>query len=706
MQNMKKTIRDRWTSLALLVFCFSLSGSAQSANLEIRKLGDKDFLEWNLYDSFDHLLLAGSALLSDELISLSLESNKRYVFEAIISESAPQDSILLILSLNGQLIILIPGNELEAGTYTYPFYTGTKEQKLKVLGGSSTDISLYPWQVFLVAGNNLCGGTIIGDKWILTAAHCLFNTQGIEISPSNVLVIAGATDPYDPAQGEVYYAADVIIHQDYTTQAFDNDLALLELQEEIQIDDAEPISFITAEDSSLGATDPGVLATVTGWGSTRVDPEVFPEKLQQVQLPIVSNSVASKVWGPIPPTFLMAGYDDAGKDACSGDSGGPLVVPVDGENKLAGIVSWGSEKCDTYGAYTRISVFETWIRDHTGIQEFDVLKSLQGDQLVCQGLDSSIYQTTKLSEAQYEWKLAPPEAGLINYQEERAQVLWDKQYTGLAMISARVNLDGERSAWKRLVLNVVKQTELSWQSEDTVLCELDSFKLALTASGNELVYNWYKDGKLWKANSSDVIGFPEARPNESGIYYGVASGTCGSRKSENISVTVHPLTGILSESPDTRANLGTSTVLEVVAKGHELSYQWEKNSTPLTGEIYPQLVLNNVNSNNTGIYRVNLEGTCGSLTGDSIYLYISASAYLQEPDVYIWPTISDAAFNVASNLDEPFDLAIYNMRGQLIKKLDQRRYTEIIDLSGKAAGIYLVQVRSGNWTKTMKIRKL
>jgi hypothetical protein len=705
MLNTKKKINGRWISLVWLVCHFSLYGIAQSTNLEIRKLTDKDFVEWNLYDSYNHLVLSGAEISSIELISITLESNRRYILEVIISDAPPKDSILLTLSINGQPIILIPGRGLEAGIFTHPFYTGTREQKLKVLGGSDTDISLYPWQVFLVAGNSLCGGTIIDDKWILTAAHCLFDAREREISSVVMQVIAGMTNPFDSAQGEVYFVRNVIIHKDYSVMKLDYDIALLELQEEIWVDNAEPVSFITAEDSSLGATDPGVLATLTGWGSVQVDPEVFPETLQQVQLPIVSNNVASQVWGPIPPTFLMVGYDNAGKDACSGDSGGPLVVPVDGENKLAGIVSWGSENCDTYGAFTRVSLFETWIRDNTGIQELDVLTSLHGDELVCQGLDSSSYQTTKLLEAQYEWKLAPPEAGLIDYREEQAWVLWDEQYTGLAMISVRVNLEGENSTWKRLNLDVVEQTELSWQSHDTVLCEQEAFQLALTASGHELVYNWYKDSILWKEDTSDVISFPVASRNNSGVYYGTVSGSCGSIKFADISVTVHPLTGILSQSPDTRAYHGTQAALEVLAEGHELSYQWEKDGMPLTGEIFPQLTFNNVNSNHTGIYWVNLEGTCGNLTSDSIYLYVSSSTHLEEPDVYIWPTISNIPFNVASNLEGYYNLLVFNMSGQLIKRMVNLRHTTIIDLSGKAPGIYLVNVRSGNWTKTMKIQK-
>ena len=705
MWNMLKKINRRWLFFVWFLCSLSFSAAAQTTNIEIRQLAGQDFLVWNLYDSFGHMILGGADLAGEEVISLPLESNKKYVFEIIVSDSPPRDTILLTLAVNGQPVILIPGIELEAGTHTHPFYTGTSEQKLKVLGGSDADISLYPWQVFLVAGNNQCGGSIIGDKWILTAAHCLFNSLGEEIASTSMLVKAGATNPYDPSQGAVYFVKNAIIHENYEATVLDYDLALLELQQEIRIDHAEPIAIVTAEDASLGATDPGVLANLSGWGSTQVDPEVFPEKLQNVQLPIVSNRVASRVWGPIPPTFLMAGYEDAKKDACSGDSGGPLVVAVDGEYKLAGIVSWGSENCNTYGGFTRVSQFETWIRDNSGIQELDVLTSMEGDQLICRGLDSSTYQTTPLPEAQYEWILAPPEAGLISYREEQATVQWNEQYTGLAMISASVFVEGEQSAWKRLALEVVEPTELSMQSEANVLCEQESFQLALSASGHELVYDWYKDGTLWKADASDTISFPVADRSNSGTYYGIVTGSCGSIRSEDMEVTVHPLTGILSLSPETRVNNGTITVLEVAAEGHDLSYQWEKDGISIPNENLAQLTLMDVNSNNTGIYRVNLEGTCGSLTSDSIFLYVSASSYLEEPDVYIWPTISNAQFNVASNLDQSFDLLVYNMNGQLIQRMDDLRYTSIIDLSGKIPGIYLVRARSGNWSKTIKIRK-
>ena len=305
----------------------------------------------------------------------------------------------------------------------------------------------------------------------------------------------------------------------------------------------------------------------------------------------------------------------------------------------------------------------------------------------------------------YEWGLAPPEAGLLEFQDEHARVLWEADYTGSAMISARVGIDDDISTWKRLKLDVVEHTALNMQSQDTALCEKLRLVLDLEASGHELVYDWYKDGSLWKQNSSDHIVFQEISKENSGVYYSVITGSCGIVKSADMSVTVYPTTGVLSQSPDVRASHGTTAVLDVVAEGQELSYQWEKDGVILPGENFSDLILSNVNSNHTGNYRVNLEGTCGSFSGDSIYLYVSSETNPDKPDVYIWPTISNAKFNVASNLDGPYDLQVFNIRGQLIKRMDNLRYTEIIDLSGKENGIHLVYIISGNWSKTIKIRK-
>src|SRR5690606_9816378 len=127
-----------------------------------------------------------------------------------------------------------------------------------------------------------------------------------------------------------------------------------------------------------------------------------------------------------------AGYRDATRDACNGDSGGPLVVPVSGEYRLAGITSWGSEDCDTYSAYTRISAYESWIRTLTGITEFAPPIPI-GAILICQGTAFSQYNTAPVAGAtEYQWELFPGEAGTISGTGNSATAVWDPQYLGPA----------------------------------------------------------------------------------------------------------------------------------------------------------------------------------------------------------------------------------------------------------------------------------
>jgi len=258
----------------------------------------------------------------------------------------------------------------EPGDRFLPFFTGVKKELSKIVGGTNASIADFPWQVYYESGDFMCGGSIIAGNWIITAAHCTENEDGSAIPVSEMFVKAGATNPYNVHEGERYQVSQVILHEDYNSRTLANDIALMKLKDPVDVPDARPIKLVTADDAGEGATDPGVISWVTGWGLTDISPEVLPYTLQKVQLPIVSRLQASTVWRSIPDNFIMAGYRDATRDACNGDSGGPMVVPVSGEYRLAGITSWGSEDCDTYSAYTEISAFEEWIRTKTGIQEF------------------------------------------------------------------------------------------------------------------------------------------------------------------------------------------------------------------------------------------------------------------------------------------------------------------------------------------------
>ncbi|TVQ93936.1 MAG: T9SS C-terminal target domain-containing protein [Bacteroidetes bacterium] len=240
----------------------------------------------------------------------------------------------------------------------------------KIVGGEDVDIEDYPWQVSLqlqpqFGGAHFCGGTIIGDRWILTASHCLFFGE-TEVQPFQIRIRAGFT-AMNTTEGSFYNISDIIVHPDYGTTNNEHqfDIALLRLSNNIDFDHPgkASVNIVTQGDASNGLTDPGVMAKVSGWGALSFGGP-SPNILQAVEVPIVGGSASyPPAW--ITSDMILAGA--SGQDACQGDSGGPLVVPDDnGWYKVAGVVSWGVD-CGAPGypgVYARVSYFEEWLNEY------------------------------------------------------------------------------------------------------------------------------------------------------------------------------------------------------------------------------------------------------------------------------------------------------------------------------------------------------
>lgn len=236
-----------------------------------------------------------------------------------------------------------------------------------IVGGTTAAIADYPWQVSFQSssGSHFCGGSIIADQWILTAQHC---TNGQ--AASGLRIVAGITKRSLSSSGQIRSIAAIVPYPGYTTASSGKDVALLKLSSPLDLTgaNARAIPLVTAADATAGMTNAGVMATVTGWGTTASGASTLPDNLMQVSVPLVSNAQAQAAYGSgatITADQLGAGYiGTGGKDSCQGDSGGPLVVK-DGAGawKLAGVVSWGSGCADPAypGLYARVSSFESWI---------------------------------------------------------------------------------------------------------------------------------------------------------------------------------------------------------------------------------------------------------------------------------------------------------------------------------------------------------
>lgn len=226
----------------------------------------------------------------------------------------------------------------------------------RIVGGEPTTIDKHPWQVALNLTINgqtyLCGGSIIADRWVLTAAHCFTAST----KPGDVRVKAGATNY--KTEGVWYEVEKVVIHEAYNAASHEHDLALIRLR-------IRPKGQVIPLESSKTAIPVGQPLEVTGWGTT-AESGTVANSLRKASVPYTDNTACnapSAYNGGIKPGMMCAGYREGGIDSCQGDSGGPLVQRTEDGPVLVGVVSWG-EGCARklrYGVYTRTASYAEWI---------------------------------------------------------------------------------------------------------------------------------------------------------------------------------------------------------------------------------------------------------------------------------------------------------------------------------------------------------
>ncbi|XP_055592715.1 proclotting enzyme-like [Uranotaenia lowii] len=246
---------------------------------------------------------------------------------------------------------------------------GGPSSNSRVVGGNYSDIGAYPWMAALYHRKVFtCGGSLINNRYVLTAAHCV-----VRLEAKDFQVFLNRVNISDSNSGMIQRNVESIKLNHYQGLRTNNDVALLRLQQPVAIGpDVMPICLPTGMDSYQGRK-----AMVIGWGTTANGS--LSDTLQELTVPVLANQECRRAGYfrfQITNRMMCAGYLEGGKDSCQGDSGGPLQLlsPATGRYEIIGVVSWGRECAQRNypGVYARVTKFSSWIRRTAGSSAADV----------------------------------------------------------------------------------------------------------------------------------------------------------------------------------------------------------------------------------------------------------------------------------------------------------------------------------------------
>src|SRR5829696_868779 len=226
----------------------------------------------------------------------------------------------LVAAMGMSFFVFVQSGEAapQAAADEQPPYASASPRSPMIVGGTAVPNGKYPFMAYLKLYRNgkrsgFCGGSLIDQDSVLTAAHCLINTTG-------AVVVVGRTD-LRKNRGQEIGASRAFIHPRYNGNGYD--AGVLKLSRPVK--GIKPIKLATAKQNDLEK--PGHILTTAGWGVRKQRPDILPKRMRDVSIPVVSDPRAKRAYQSkglkyLPSLQVAAGKK--GKSVCFGDSGGPL----------------------------------------------------------------------------------------------------------------------------------------------------------------------------------------------------------------------------------------------------------------------------------------------------------------------------------------------------------------------------------------------
>uniref|UniRef100_A0A665WH18 trypsin n=1 Tax=Echeneis naucrates TaxID=173247 RepID=A0A665WH18_ECHNA len=196
----------------------------------------------------------------------------------------------------------------------------------KIVGGYECTPYSEPHQVSLNSGYHFCGGSLVNENWVVSAAHCYKSRVEVRLGEHNIQITEGSE--------QFISSSRVIRHPNYSSYNIDNDDMLIKLSRSATLNQyVQPVALPSS------CAPAGTLCRVSGWGNT-MSSTAGSNRLQCLDIPILSDRDCENCY----PGMI---------DSCQGDSGGPVVF----NGELQGVVSWGygcAEK-NHRGVYAKVT---------------------------------------------------------------------------------------------------------------------------------------------------------------------------------------------------------------------------------------------------------------------------------------------------------------------------------------------------------------